>query len=140
MHPLPNLPETDSLYGETEDHRSTAGRERGTAGPWVNRDAELIYVYTSIRSIDFERNGIIMGFFLKHPRLWGGVFITIAVIGSNFGSAWAGGEYRLLSTQPPWQNSAPASVGFQVLMYTVYPLAIALLALGVYLWSRHKRP
>lgn len=80
-----------------------------------------------------------MSFFLKHPRFWGSLFIAIAMIGSNVGSAWAGGEYRFLSTAPPWQNSAPASVGFQVLMYTVYLLAIALLVLGVYLWSRYRR-
>lgn len=78
-------------------------------------------------------------FFLKRPRFWGSLFIAIAVIGSNVGSAWAGGEYRFLSTAPPWQNSAPASVGFQVLAWTVYPLSIALLVLGVYLWGRHRR-
>ena len=80
-----------------------------------------------------------MRFFLKHPRFWGSLFIAIAMIGSNVGSAWAGGEYRFLSMAPPWQNSAPTSVGFQALAWTVYPLSIASLVLGVYLWGRYRR-
>lgn len=77
-------------------------------------------------------------FFLKHPRFWGDLFIGAAVIGSNIGSAWAGMAYKALSLAPPGENSAPAAVGFQALAWTVYPLAAAVLALGVYLRCRHR--
>lgn len=78
-----------------------------------------------------------MRFFLKHPRFWGDLFIILAVIGSNIGSAWAGVQYEALRGHPEW--SAPPNIGFQILGWTVYPVAIALLVLGVYLRSRHKQ-
>lgn len=81
-----------------------------------------------------------MRFFLRHPRFWGDLLIALAVIGSNIGSAWAGMVYKMLSLGIPGENSAPANVGFQIMAWTVYPLAAALLALGVYLRSRYHRP
>ena len=80
-----------------------------------------------------------MRFFRKHPVFWGDLFIAVAVIASNAGSAWAGSVYRAFALASPGENSAPANVGFQVLAWTVYPLAIALLILGVYLRSGHRR-
>lgn len=80
-----------------------------------------------------------MRFFLKRPRFWGDLFISISVIASNIGSAWAGMEYQAFVMAPPFLNSAPADIGFQILIWTVYPFAAALLALGVYLRSRHRR-
>ena len=80
-----------------------------------------------------------MRFFSKHPHFWGNLLIAAAVIGSNAGSAWAGAVYQSFISAPPGENSAPANVGFQALAWTVYPLAFALLALGVYLRNRHKR-
>ena len=80
-----------------------------------------------------------MGFFLKFPRFWGDLFIAAAVISSNTGSAWAGMVYQSHISDPPWMNSAPASVGFQIMIWTVYPAATALLVLGVYLRSKYKR-
>ena len=79
-------------------------------------------------------------FFLKHPRFWGDLFIAVAVIGSNIGSALAGMAYKSLSLAIPGENSAPASVGFQALAGTVYPLSAALLVLGVYLRGTYKGP
>ena len=79
-----------------------------------------------------------MRFFLKHPRFWGDVFIAISVIGSNIGAAWAGVVDSSMISAIPGENSAPANVGFQALAGTVYPLAIALLVLGVYIRSKHK--
>lgn len=82
---------------------------------------------------------IIMRFFLKHCRFWGNLFIAIAIIGSNIGSAWAGVSYKSLSLALPGENSAPPDIGFQIMGWTVYPLAIALLVLGVYLRCKYKR-
>lgn len=79
-----------------------------------------------------------MRFFLKHPRFWGDLFIAIAVIGSNVGSAWAGVQYGISRTST-LLNSAPANVGFHVLAWTVYPLAIVLLVLGVYVRSKYRK-
>ena len=72
-----------------------------------------------------------MRVFLKHPRFWGDLYIMIAMIGSNIGSAWAGAAYHSLISAIPGENSAPANVGFQV-------LAIVLLVLGVYLRSKYR--
>lgn len=80
-----------------------------------------------------------MRFFLRHPRFWGDLLIVLAVIGSNIGSAWAGTVYKTLGLGIPGENSAPPNVGFQIMAWTVYPLAAALLALGVYLRSRNHR-
>ena len=79
-----------------------------------------------------------MRVFLKHPRFWGDLYIMIAMIGSNIGSAWAGAAYHSLISAIPGENSAPANVGFQVLAWTVYPLAIVLLVLCVYLRSKYR--
>ena len=80
-----------------------------------------------------------MGFFRKHPVFWGDLFIAAAVIASNIGSAWAGSVYRAFALASPGENSAPANIGFQMMAGTVYPLAAALLILGVYLRSGGKR-
>lgn len=78
-------------------------------------------------------------FFLKHPWFWGDLLVFIAAAGSNTGSAWAGIQYEILRQAPPGENSAPAGIGFRIIGWTVYPLALALLILGVYLRSRRKR-
>ena len=80
-----------------------------------------------------------MRFFLKHPRFWGNLFIVLAMVGSNVGSAWAGAVYSSMLSAIPGENSAPANVGFQALAGTVYPLAIAFLVLGVYIRRKHKQ-
>lgn len=78
-----------------------------------------------------------MRFILKHPRFWGDLFIAAAVIGSNAGSAWAGAQFEILRGHTEW--SAPPNSGFQILLWTVYPLAVILLVLGLYLRSKYKR-
>lgn len=80
-----------------------------------------------------------MRIFLRYPRFFGDLFILTAVITSNAGSAWAGMVYRSMRLAPPYSNSAPPGVGFQIMMWTVYPLTLALLVLGVYLRSTYKR-
>ena len=42
-----------------------------------------------------------MRVFLKHPRFWGDLYIMIAMIGSNIGSAWAGAAYHSLISAIP---------------------------------------
>ena len=81
-------------------------------------------------------------FLLKHPRFWGDLFIAAAVIGSNVGSAWAGIQYGVMTREPfdPFAYSVPPNFGFEIMAWSVYPLAIALLVLGVYLRSRSKEP
>ncbi len=80
-----------------------------------------------------------MRFFLKHPRFWGDLFIAAAVIGSNAGSAWAGMVYEAIREIPPFETGFPPDSGFQLMGFTVYPLAIALLVLGVCLRSKYQR-
>ncbi len=79
-----------------------------------------------------------MRFFLKYPRFWGDLFIAGAVIGSNAGSAWAGMAYEAIRRIPPFETSFPPDSGFQLMGFTVYPLAIALLVLGVRLRSKRS--
>ncbi len=81
-------------------------------------------------------------FLLKHPRFWGDLFIAIAVIGSNAGSAWAGAQYGSMTSKPfhPFAYSVPPNWGFEIMGWSVYPLAFALLVLGVYLRSKYKGP
>lgn len=78
-------------------------------------------------------------FFLEHSRFWGDLFILTAAVGSNIGSAFAGIAYGVIRSRPPYTTSAPPSLWFQVMGWTVYPLALALLILGVYLRCRQKR-
>lgn len=63
-------------------------------------------------------------FFLKRPCCWGSLFIAIAVIGSNIGSAWAGTRYEALLRYDPLDISVPPSYGFTIMAWTVYPLSI----------------
>lgn len=76
--------------------------------------------------------------FLKRPRLWGMVCILLAAVGSNVGSAWAGAAYGRMAASEPWMHSAPATVGFMIMAWTVYPACLLLLGLGLYLWSRRR--
>lgn len=73
---------------------------------------------------------------MRHPRFWGSLCIAVSAAGSNVGSAWAGWAARGIGGLDPWMQVWPPDVGFRVLGWTLYPVCIGLLVLGVWLWTK----